>query len=385
VFFVGFKFFPREKMDVEAAAAEVSEELETAEEELLTLQQQELSEETIKRINSVGAAFEEFAHQRHWPAASIRTLEKYIRYLSVTRNFAPTTMYSTLSELLAFLARPPRNKRWTKEELAPIYDFLSSKLKKHKKKQSLVLSVENIVQYCKTAPNSGIALRHKIVLIIGIFTLARGQELADLCWDEVVESERYTGYEVTIHRRKTCASRAEQHLLVPFDAFGLDFRELFSLYKSQSRSTTGHVPLFTTLQGASLGRSTLAEAPRHVAEFLELPNARNYTGHGLRAAGAMQLANNGGTSVEIMMYGNWTSESAARGYLRESTASTIKAASLINGQSEHLAPILPSTSAPPPETAVAPTTTIAPPQIIQLFPNATFNNCTITVHMPAQV
>jgi integrase len=242
--------------------------------------------------------------------------------------------------------------------------------------------MEHIVQYRTSAPNTGIPLRNKIVIIIGIFTLARGQELADMRWEDVVESERYTGYEVTLHRRKTAASRALQHLLVPFDALGLDFRSMFEIYKSQSPKTTG--PLFTTTQGVPVGRSTLAEAPRSVAQFLKLPDADGYTGHGLRAAGAMQLANNGASSVEIMMYGNWSSESASRGYLRESLASAAKAAALINGKSEVSTPALPAPAESPPGAVVSTTIAAAPTSSAPLFPNCTFTNCTITVQMPTQ-
>ena len=357
--------------------------LDDAEEELISSQQKQLAPETLARIDHVGSTFVDWVRSRRWGVTNLAALEKYIRYLSTELDYAPTTVSSTLSELLDFLARPPHSHRWTATELEPIYEYLNVKLKKHKKKQALVLSEENIIEFCNTAPNTKIYLRHKIVLIIGIFTLARGQELADLRWSDIKESDRYTGYEVTIHRRKTAASRATQHLLVPYSAFGIDFRALFTTFKDGTKQQDG--PLWTTASGASVSRSTLAETTRHVAEFLRLPNSRSYTGHGLRAAGAMALANNGGTSVEIMMYGNWTSESAARCYLRESVAAMAKGAALINGESGILPQVVPPKPdpAPVPRTLTIPvSSTPVPPTI---FNGCTFSSCTITLQsLPQQ-
>jgi integrase len=330
-------------------------------------------------MQQVGSEYLQFAHSRRWGIGNINTLQKYIHHLFVQKRLAPTTVSSIFSLLRSFVARPPHNTHWTQDELKSIYDYLNIKLKHHQKKRAFVLSQENIETYCKTAPNSGIHLRHKLVLIIGIFTLARGQELADIQWEDIAESERYSGYEVTLKRRKTAASRAIQHLLVPFDAFGTDFRAMFEAYKMQFTEHKG--PFFVSAQGIPVGRSTLAETPRHVAKFLGLPQAQNYTGHGLRAAGAMQLANNGGTSVEIMMYGNWTSESAARGYLRESLAASAKAAALINGKSAEAAPAPPAPEPPAPRNPVPTNTAVAAPTNAPIFQGCTFQNCTITVQM----
>ena len=352
--------------------------LEDAEEELILSQQQKLNSETLAQIERVGKTYIEWARARRWGATSPKTLMKYVRFLSTQRALAPTTVNSIFSELLSFLERAPYSQHYNKEtDLAAIYDYINTKLKHHKKKQAFVLSEDQVVTYLKTAPNSTIHLRSKLIIIIGIFTLARGQELADLRWEDIIESERYTGFEVIIHRRKTSAARAEQHLLVPADAFGLDFKTLLLTYKQLSGVSTG--PIWRTSNGDPLGRTTIAEAPRHAAQFIGLPASERYTGHGLRAAGAMALANNGGTSVEIMMFGNWTSESAARGYLRESSTSMAKAAALINGQSVIVPIVAPHSAAPAPSPTTSTPQAPAPPNPISYFTGCTFIDCPITV------
>jgi len=350
--------------------------LSDAEGELALSQQEEFSEETLKRINAAGVNFEEFARSRRWGIGNIHTLEKYIRHLFVVRRLAPTTVSSTLSELLSYLARPPSKVRWTKEELAPIYSYIKTKLKNHAKKQAKTLTPENVLAFCRTAPNTFILLRSKIILIIGIFTLARSAELAALRWDDIKESEQFSGYEVELKRRKTDRSRRVQHLLVPSDAFGTDFRALFNEYRS-SRSGTSLV--FTSKDGEGLAASTIGEACRRAAIFLELPDADLYTGHGLRSSGAIQLATNGATNVEIMMYGNWTSEAAARGYLRESPAAAAKAAAMINGQSALVTSSTAPSAAPQPSANISPITAIEAHPGTHIFTNCTFQNCTFTV------
>jgi len=157
-----------EETTTPAAAAPIDEELESAEEELVLSRRAEFSEATRQRMEQVGSEYLQFAHSRRWGIGNINTLQKYIHHLFVQKRLAPTTVSSIFSLLRSFVARPPHNTHWTQDELKSIYDYLNIKLKHHQKKQAFVLSQENIETYCKTAPNSGIHLRHKLVLIIGM-------------------------------------------------------------------------------------------------------------------------------------------------------------------------------------------------------------------------
>jgi len=356
----------------EQPALEEEESLDGAEEEMLASQEEQLNPSTRLAIERVGTTYINWAKSHRWGPTNVKSLMKYVRYLSTQRSLAPTTINSTFSELLSFLERAPYSQHYSKTDLAAIYEYINAKLEAHSKKQALMLDEQQVIAYFKQAPNEGVHLRSKlIIIIIGIFTLARGQELAELRWEDVQESERYAGFEVTLHRKKTSASREVQHLLVPYDAFGLTFKDMLLAYKKLANPPSG--PIWRSANGDPLSRTTIAEAPRHAAIFLGLPNAKKYTGHGLRAAGATTMANNGGTSVQLMMVGNWSSESAARGYLRESKTAMAETAAIINKQS---VPVQTSASAPVPQ-APAPATPVPPTgssfPLAPLFSGCSFN------------
>ena len=55
-----------------------------------------------------------------------------------------------------------------------------------------------------------------------------------------------------------------------------------------------------------------------IAQFLELPNAKKYTGHAFRRTSATLLAESGVDMSAIQRHGGWKSAQVALGYVNES-------------------------------------------------------------------
>lgn len=59
--------------------------------------------------------------------------------------------------------------------------------------------------------------------------------------------------------------------------------------------------------------------PRETAEYLQIPNAKDYTGHSYRRTSGTLLADSGANEIEMLRHGNWKSMSSAKRYMAEST------------------------------------------------------------------
>lgn len=64
-----------------------------------------------------------------------------------------------------------------------------------------------------------------------------------------------------------------------------------------------------------MGRNKIAEIPKSIAEFLNLPNPKSYTGHCFRRTGATLLSNSGANTTMLKQLGGWQSTSIAQGNL----------------------------------------------------------------------
>lgn len=70
--------------------------------------------------------------------------------------------------------------------------------------------------------------------------------------------------------------------------------------------------------GKVIGRNQIAEVPRTIAWWNELPNYSLYTVHSFRRTTASKMAENGATILEIMLAGSWRSDKVARTYVEKS-------------------------------------------------------------------
>ena len=64
-----------------------------------------------------------------------------------------------------------------------------------------------------------------------------------------------------------------------------------------------------------IGRNKIGETPQAIALYLNLPNAKMYTGHCFRRTGATLLSNSGANVTMLKQLGGWKSTNIAQGYL----------------------------------------------------------------------
>ena len=64
--------------------------------------------------------------------------------------------------------------------------------------------------------------------------------------------------------------------------------------------------------------NTFGSMPTKIAEFLELPNPKSYTGHCFRRSSATILAAKGVDLLSVKRHGGWKSSTVAEGYIQDS-------------------------------------------------------------------
>ena len=156
-----------------------------------------------------------------------------------------------------FSPTPPIQASFSDSQLK-ICEYINAKLRNHAKKQAKILAPEQVLEFCRNAPNSEIFVRTKLIVLFGVFALAREQELSDLRWDEIKETSH--GYEVVIHRRKIDASRSIQHVLVSYFAFEVSVQGLITTYK-QLHGGVGAI--WVSEHGKPLSRTAVARWERN--------------------------------------------------------------------------------------------------------------------------
>lgn len=67
-----------------------------------------------------------------------------------------------------------------------------------------------------------------------------------------------------------------------------------------------------------IGKNKFAAVPQKIAEFLNLPDSKNYTGHSFRRTSATMLVDAGASMPTLKRHGGWKSDTVAAGYIDES-------------------------------------------------------------------
>lgn len=83
------------------------------------------------------------------------------------------------------------------------------------------------------------------------------------------------------------------------------------------------LPLFLNYRNGKcikqvVGINTIGSTPRKIAEYLELPEPKQYTGHCFRRSSATILVDAGGDMLSLKRLGGWQSSTVAEGYVNQS-------------------------------------------------------------------
>jgi hypothetical protein len=73
-----------------------------------------------------------------------------------------------------------------------------------------------------------------------------------------------------------------------------------------------------------IGLNKFGKMPKEIANFLNLPDADQYTGHTFRRTSATLLADSGGDITTLKRHGGWRSNNVAEGYIENSIQNKLK-------------------------------------------------------------
>lgn len=201
--------------------------------------------------------------------------------------------------------------------------------------------------------------------MMGIAGACRREELANMLLKDIADKE--TILVVRIPNTKNNVERT-------FVVVGAENLKLFREYVTLRPLNVPHDRLFVFYKQGKctkqpVGINTFGSMPCKVAEYLNLPNASEYTGHCLRRSSATMLVEGGGNITNLKRHGGWKSSSVAEGYIADSMKSKIQIANRIqNGYATDTTPNL------APSTTILKSTTINN-QELELPYNINFTNC----------
>lgn len=180
------------------------------------------------------------------------------------------------------------------------------------------------------------------MLIIGLAGACRREELTNL----LIENVKYQGlcYQIVIPNTKTKISR--EFFVTSGNIDGVNLVTIVRKYSTLRSKSCGHQRFFVGYRAGKcttqpIGINTIGSVPRLIAEFLELPNPKQYTGHCLRRSSTSILADSGADLLNIKRHGGWKSNFVAEGYIETSVENKKKTAMKILGENQKN---IPSTS-----------------------------------------
>lgn len=232
------------------------------------------------------------------------------RYLKMKFNFNIDSEVPTLQSLF---------KNWEKEETVT---------------KSAVFTRKHLESFLTSAPSDEKYLPIKVAAVVSTFGLLRTQEQADFRFDDLSkEGNIYVGQ---VARRKGKGPKQIASFFIQGEVFVKTIDEYVSKFSDQQKQLAScenrllrkfNVQNQPTAQ--VIGKNTIGQYPRKIADYLKLSNAEEYTGHAFRRTGATLLANSGVQMLTLKMAGGWNSDKIAQSYIAESDVPKMEIASRI--------------------------------------------------------
>lgn len=170
--------------------------------------------------------------------------------------------------------------------------------------------------------------------ILGVLGACRGTELCDMAVADFEDLEKKL-LKITIPTTKTNISRT-------FTVEG-EYYEIIKKYASLRPENAESSRFFLNYQKGKctkqvIGKNKVAACPKQIAEFLNLPDSGEYTGHSFRRTSATLLADSGADITTIKRHGGWKSTTVAEGYIQDSTSNKRKISNQITKCIDESAP-----------------------------------------------
>lgn len=203
--------------------------------------------------------------------------------------------------------------------------FLKRHKDEYKPKKSSILSMDNVEQFLKEAPDN-MYLFMKVVLIFGVNGACRTSELCNLMVHDVQDNGSFA----IINLRNT-KTKKDRIFTVAEECNGYAF---YKKYAALRPSEMKHDRFFLYYKNNKctsqpVGLHTFQKVPQFIAEFLNLPNSNKYTGHCLRRTSATLLADSGVEVQVLKRHGGWLSSNTAEAYVEDSIQNKMRTSKLL--------------------------------------------------------
>ncbi|KAJ3655680.1 hypothetical protein Zmor_014801 [Zophobas morio] len=298
---------------------EIIEKAKTAIENLLPKKSRD-------RYETVYHKFIEWKLKNKVNSLSENVMLAYFEELSTTMK--PSSLWAIYSMLRATI-----NIKHDKINIATypkLIALLKRKADGFKSKKSKTLTSKNINDFLQNAPDTQY-LFMKVVLIIAVSGACRKQELRNIKPEHVQDTGE--SLIITIPDSKT---KTQRSFVVP-KTFYPTCKKYMNL--RPSGDDTKSLPFFLNYINQKctkqcVGINKIGSVPKNIAEYLGLPDPKQYTGHCFRRSSATILVDAGGDLLALKRHGGWRSSSVAEGYVDNSvknkTDNSLKIASAIN-------------------------------------------------------
>lgn len=165
----------------------------------------------------------------------------------------------------------------------------------------------------------------QVVLIFGFNGTCRGGELTGL----TVKNINDDGKELRVNIPNTKTKKPKEYIIC--DQFASIVREYIKLRPSNAKTDR----LFLQWRSGKcvnqvMGKHSIANIPKEVAKYLNLPEPLKFTGHSFRRTSASVAVDEGLTMDEIKRIGPWESTKVAEKYVQASLARKRKVAKMFS-------------------------------------------------------
>ncbi|XP_057327935.1 uncharacterized protein LOC130669182 [Microplitis mediator] len=258
-----------------------------------------------------------------------------VYFNELTKSLKPSTLWSRWSMLKTQLNLKHSINIDTFHKLKTL---LKNNGKGFKPKKSKVLSMNQIKTFLNDATDE-IYLAMKVILIFGFCGALRSGEYCSIKTYDVEDTG--SRFIVNIQDTKNYYPRS----FVIQDEYSDTVRKYVAL-----RPENTELDRFFILYDKGIckrqpiGKNTITEVPKKIAEFLKLPDASSYTGHCFRRTSATLLANAGASLTTLKQHGGWRSSTVVEGYIENSLCNKTKIFNQIVNSSENVLTVRPNNS-----------------------------------------
>ena len=219
-----------------------------------------------------------------------------------------------------------------------VKDVIKKLHRNHVPKQACVFTKEQIDRFVLNAPEHMHFLVKKLVALIGIQGALRISEITNLEFNDITFMPNGS-VNVRIKSSKTdTAGRGHSFIITPNCdkklCLVIRLRNYINDFNIKSGKLFRNVSKVGKLLNP-IGINTMGRIPRIIAEFLELSNADEFTGHSFRRTSATFLSEKGIGLVELKQHGRWKSSSVAEGYVNNTNVAKTKASNMLQNVVEN--------------------------------------------------